>query len=139
MLNDLILSAAIAGIIATSNIMQGEIDYKNVQPIYNNKNMKTIEENNKYIYVADTKKEFLFEGEIKEVTDGKCGKIISVISENKNSNFEEIIFNISSNTKFISGTVSDFKEGNKVKIVYGPVMTMSLPPQTSALSIEFSK
>lgn len=85
------------------------------------------------------KEEYLYEGEIKKVIDSKFGTMISVVSKNKDSNFEEIIFNINSNTKLKNGSSSDLKIGSKIKVVYGPVMTMSLPPQTSALSVEVLK
>ena len=86
--------------------------------------------------VTDT---YSYDGETKEVIQTKYGKMVSVTSKSKDANFEEIIFNVNDNTKFINGSSSDLKKGSKVKVIYGPVMTMSLPPQTSALSIEFLK
>lgn len=86
--------------------------------------------------VPDT---YAYEGETKEVIQTKYGKMVSVTSKNKDTNFEEIIFNVNDSTEFQNGSISDLKKGSNVKVVYGPVMTMSLPPQTSALSIQFVK
>ncbi|MBI6872040.1 hypothetical protein [Clostridium aciditolerans] len=91
------------------------------------------------IAINQLKEDCVYEGQIEEVIDNKYGKSISVVSDSKNSNFDKIIFNISDKTSFNNGSLLDLKKGAKVKVVYGPVMTMSLPPHTTALNIEFVK
>lgn len=91
------------------------------------------------IAVNKVEETFNYEGEITQIIQTKYGKMVSVVSKDKDAKFEEIVFNVNDNTKFEKGSMSDLKVGTRVKAVYGPVMTMSLPPQTSALSIEFLK
>lgn len=91
------------------------------------------------IAVNKVQETFVYEGEINKIIDTKYGKMVSVVSHNKDANFEEIVFNVSNDTKFTNGSLSDLKVGAKIKAVHGPAMTMSLPPQTAALGIEFLK
>lgn len=78
----------------------------------------------------------VYSGEVKEIVSTKYGKMLSVISKDKNQNFEEIVFNVTKTTKFKRGTLKNFKKGTKVIVEYGNIMTLSLPPQTNAISIE---
>lgn len=84
-------------------------------------------------------KSFVSEGEIKAVVNKKTGTMITVVSNSKDTKFREVVFNITKDTKFINGTLNDLKKGCVVKVTYGPVMTGSLPPQTTALSIDIIK
>jgi len=79
---------------------------------------------------------FKYEGKITEVSQDKNCKLITVKTENKDSHFDTIIFTVGEDTKLDDCTLEDLKIGAKVEIVYGPVMTMSLPPMTHALEVE---
>ncbi len=83
---------------------------------------------------------FKYEGLVKEVVeDQNKNLLVLVASSNPLENNKEIRFVVSKDTKLINSKLSDLKAGTKVKLSYGMVMTMSLPPQTGALSLEIIK
>ncbi|MCX7884288.1 MAG: hypothetical protein N2448_04580 [Caloramator sp.] len=93
----------------------------------------------KKVAVEQKKIENVTEGEIKAVVNKKTGTMITVVSNSKNAKFKQVVFNVTKDTQFIKGTRDDLKNGCKVKVTYGMVMTSSLPPQTNAFKIEFIK
>ncbi len=88
---------------------------------------------------AELSRIFNYDGSISEIYVDKDYKMVTVATADKTASFTEIRFVVSKDTKFINGATEDLKVGTKVKMTYGPVMTMSLPPQTSALSVEIIK
>ncbi len=82
---------------------------------------------------------FNYEGTVKEVSTNKDYTLVLVETSNSNDAHKEIRFVISKDTKMKNDKVSDIKVGTKLNLSYGMVMTMSIPPQTSALSLEIVK
>lgn len=82
---------------------------------------------------------FEYEGSIKEVSDVKDYKYVTVTAiDSKNTN-SEIVFIVSKDTKLENCTLQDMIVGAKIKVTYGMAMTASLPPQTSAFKISIEK
>lgn len=94
----------------------------------------------KYDVATDIQQQtFDYSGVIKDVHTDRDNVLILVQSTNGKEANKEIRFVVSKDTKVVGGKVSDLKNGTKVKLTYGMVMTMSLPPQTSALTLEIEK
>lgn len=83
---------------------------------------------------------FNYEGIIKElIKDSNNNWLILVETQNNKEINKQIRFVVSGNTKLVNVNLADLKVGNKVKLTYGMAMTMSIPPQTAALSLTLVK
>lgn len=80
---------------------------------------------------------FLYRGTVIERSDadnkGNIAILVQALLPGIGYGEPEIKFILGSDT---TGDVADVKVGDYVEVTYGPAMTMSLPPQTSALSIK---
>lgn len=83
---------------------------------------------------------FNYEGIIKEIIKDNNGNLLVLVETNnsKEAN-KQIRFVVSSSTKLSNVSLADLKVGNRVRLTYGMAMTMSIPPQTAALSLELIK
>lgn len=82
---------------------------------------------------------FKYTGKITEIYQGKDGKMITVTTEDKTSNFQVMVFTVNRDTVLEGGTMEDLVVGTTVETVYGPIMTLSLPPISVANSIKIVK
>ena len=79
---------------------------------------------------------YLYEGTVKDMGEENGYLWLLVASSNAKEVNKEVRFIVSKDSKLTNGKLADLKKGMAVKLTYGPQMTMSLPPQTAALSLE---
>jgi hypothetical protein len=98
-----------------------------------NPKIKVISENKAQIHFASS------EGIVSDVKSSASGFRFTIKSDKLNTVSEDkIILNVSDDTEIISTkdgkrlSISDIKEGIKVKAYYGPVVTASIPPMSTA-------
>ena len=89
----------------------------------------------------DKKDVMIVTGQISQVRryDGNLSFKVDINDEK--SNHKQIVFHVSDKTRLIDAegnplSTESLKKGLEVKVTHGLAMTMSIPPQTSALSVE---
>lgn len=89
--------------------------------------------------IQDANQTFLYTGLVKEISSYKDTTMLRLVAMSAKEVNQEIIFNVSKDTKWEGGTLADVEKGKMLTVTYGMAMTMSIPPQTAALSIKINK
>ncbi len=77
--------------------------------------------------------------EIRKALNGDGSETLSIVVGDADDYMSQTIFIVGEPTVMIGGGVEDLVLGATVTVSYGPMMTMSLPPQTGALEITIIK